>query len=82
MPRRLIDELNDLHASYVKAVTIAVADGDLAAAEAMVRAYDEDSFELVADWEDRGHTRPARRKPLDDSSLRRLLDSLTRSAAA
>jgi len=62
-------------------VTIAVADGDLAAAEAMVRAYDEDSFQLVADWEDQTHRMPARRKPLDDSSLRRLLQSLTAAAA-
>lgn len=55
---RLIDELNELHASYVEAVNAAVAADDLERAERLAAAYDDDALRLVAEREGKTHLLP------------------------
>jgi hypothetical protein len=79
---RLIDELNDLHASYVHAINVAVADDDLTRAERLAEEYDHDAIQLIAEREGKTHLLPIRRPEPADSPLRRLVRGLRRSAAA
>ena len=81
---RLIDELNDLHASYVDAVNTAVAQGDLELAQELAGRYDRDAIELMAEREGRQDLLPLFGLGAGprDTPLRRLVRRLsTRSAA-
>ena len=78
---RLIDELNDLHASYVEAVNAAVEDNDLQRAERLAAAYDEDALRLVAEREGKTHLLPLHRET-PDTPLRRFVARLRTSRAA
>ncbi len=44
---RLIDELDELHASYVHAINVAVGHDDHARAERLAESYDDDVVRLV-----------------------------------
>ena len=79
---RLIDELDTLHASYVRAINVAVADDDLARAERLAEEYDHDAIQLIAEREGKTHLLPIRRPQPADSSLRRLVRSLRAGRAA
>ncbi len=79
---RLIDELNDLHASYVAAVNAAVAADDLAEAERLAAAYDDEAVQLVAEREGLTHLLPIRRPDTPDTPLRRLVSRLRPTRAA
>lgn len=79
---RLIDELNDLHASYVDAINTAVARDDLAAAERLAAEYDDDAVTLVAEREGKTHLLPLRRGQVTDTPLRRLIARLRSTRAA
>lgn len=78
---RLIDELNELHATYVHAVNAAVAAGDLDRAEHLAAAYDDDAVRLVAEREGKTHLLPLVR-PVPETPLRRLVARLRVSRAA
>lgn len=72
---RLIDELNEMHASYVEAVNTAVAEDDLERAERLAAAYDDDALRLVAEREGKAHLLPLDRAT-PDTPLRRLVARL------
>ena len=55
---RLIDELDELYDSYVRAINAAVADDDLERAERLGAAYDADALQLVAEREGKTHLLP------------------------
>jgi hypothetical protein len=82
MSRTLLEELNELHASYVVAINQAVADGAVARAEELAVNYDADAIELIAEREGRTHLLPIRRSTRHDTALRRLVRRLTASTAA
>ncbi len=50
---RLIDELNELYAHYLREINSAVARDDLAAAELLAQAYEDDAVQLMAEREGR-----------------------------
>ena len=79
---RLIDELNDLHASYVDAINSAVARDDVAAAERLATEYDDAAVTLVAEREGKTHLLPLQRGPVIDTPLRRLVARLRLPRAA
>jgi hypothetical protein len=79
---RLIDELNELHASYVRAVNTAVESDDLERAERLAEAYDADAIQLIAEREGKTHLLPIRRAGQPDSPLRRLVTRLCVARAA
>lgn len=79
---RLIDELNELHASYVAAVNAAVAADDLVEAERLAAAYDDEAVQLVAEREGLTHLLPIRRPATPDTPLRRLVARLRPVRAA
>jgi hypothetical protein len=79
---RLIDELNELHASYVRAVNTAVESDDLERAERLAEAYDSDAIQLIAEREGKTHLLPIRRAGQPDSPLRRLVTRLRVARAA
>ena len=70
-PRRLIDELNDLHAEYVDRVNRAIAEDDEVLAYQLAEDYDTEAVQLVAEREGKTHLLPLRRRTLD-TPLRRL----------
>ena len=82
MSRTLLEELNELHASYVEAVNLAIAEDDPARAEELAAAYDDDAIQLVAEREGNTHLLPIRRPARYDTPLRRLVNRLNRSHAA
>jgi len=82
MTRTLIDELNDLHDAYAQAVNLAADSGDLAAAEELAKAYDEEAWQLVAEWEGKTHLLPRLRRPSYDTPLRRVVRRFRRPRAA
>lgn len=59
---RLIDELNELHASFVAGVNNAVEAGDLVRAVELARVYDDEATRLVAERENKTHLLPLRRR--------------------
>lgn len=79
---RLIDELNELHAAYVRAVNAAVENDDLAGAERLAEAYDADAITLIAEREGKTHLLPIRRPSAQDTPLRRLVARLRVARAA
>ena len=83
MTQRLYDELTELHAAYAAAINHALEDDDVAAAEQLAQAYDDDAWELVAKREGRTHQLKELRRPAYDTPLRRMvrwLDDYTRWA--
>ena len=87
---RLIDELDDLHASYVEAVNTAVAQGDLELADELAGRYDRDAIVLMAEREGRQDLLPlfglspdgGRLTAERDTPLRRLVARVTALRAA
>ncbi len=79
---RLIDELNDLHDTYVHAINAAVADGDHTGAERLAEAYDDDAIQLIAEREGKTHLLPIHRPETPDTPLRRLVARLRSARAA
>lgn len=82
MSRTLLEELNELHDSYVEAVNLAIADNHPARADELATAYDDDAIQLVAEREGKTHLLPIRRPAGYDTPLRRLVKRLNRSHAA
>lgn len=82
MARTLLEELNDLHASYVEAVNLAVAEDNLARAEELAAGYDSAAILMVAEREGKTHLLPIRRPVSQDSHLRRLIRRRTSASAA
>ena len=54
-PRRLIDELNDLHAEYVDQVNRAIAEDDEVRAYQLAEDYDTEAVQMVAEREGKCH---------------------------
>ncbi|MCF6378304.1 hypothetical protein L2K70_11885 [Nocardioides KLBMP 9356] len=79
---RLIDELNDLHDSYARAIEGAVARDDLDLAEQLAQSYEDDAIQLMAEREGLTHLLPLQRSTAPESSLRRLVRRLLPSHAA
>ena len=78
---RLIDELNELHSHYARAIDVAVARNDFAGADRLAQEYTSEAVVLVAQREGKTHLLPlvipARERP-----LRRLATRLKASRAA
>ncbi len=79
-PRRLIDELNELHAHYVDQVNRAIAEDDEVSAHQLAEDYDTDAIQLIAEREGKTHLLPLRRRGTPDSPLRRLARRVRRAA--
>ncbi len=62
MPRTLFQDVDALHDSFVAAVNLAVAEGDLRRAEALAHAYDDEAGALLAEREGKTHLLPLRRR--------------------
>lgn len=78
---RLVDELDDLHTSYVRMVNDAIADGDRTRAERLAEMYDDEAVRLVAEREGRTDLLPlVGRRPA--TRLRRLVARLRFTRAA
>lgn len=77
--RRLVDELDELHAHYAQAVNLALESGDTATAEELAAAYDDDAIRLVAEREGKTHLLPLLRRGAPDNRLRRLVARLRRA---
>jgi hypothetical protein len=80
--RSLVQELNDLHATYVTAVNEAVADDDLDRADRLAAEYDAEAVRLVAEREGRTDQLPLVRRRAADTPLRRLVRRLSAARAA
>jgi hypothetical protein len=78
----LVHELDDLHASYVEAINLAVAADDYARAEELAASYDAEAIQLIAEREGLTHLLPLQRRRTPDTRLRRLVRRLTSSRAA
>jgi hypothetical protein len=81
MNRTLIQDLDALHATYVVAVNEAVEADDLARAEALALAYEDDAIQLMAEREGLTHLLPLQRRRPADSRLRRIVRLLAPRAA-
>jgi hypothetical protein len=81
-PRSLVQDLNDLHASYVTAVNEAIADDDTARADRLAAEYDAEAIQLIAEREGKTHLLPINRPTEPDTPLRRLVRRLTAVRAA
>jgi hypothetical protein len=79
---RLIDELNVLHGSYVTAINGAVEQNDLARAEQLAHAYDEEAIALIATREGKTHLLPIDRPTTAETPLRRWVSRLRAGLAA
>jgi hypothetical protein len=77
--RRLVDELDELHAHYAQAVNLALESGDTRTAEELAAAYDDDAIRLVAEREGKTHLLPLLRRGTPDNRLRRLVARLRRA---
>ncbi len=82
MSPTMLSELNDLHASYVEAINVAVSEDDLGRAEELAASYDKDAVQLIAEWENKTHLLPIGRPAHLDTPLRRLVQRLTMVRAA
>ncbi len=69
----LVEELNRLHASYVRAIEIAVDADEIDFADELAALYDAEAFTLIAEREGRKHISVPQRS---DSTLRRLVREL------
>jgi hypothetical protein len=81
MNRTLIEELDALHTAYVVAVNEAIEADDLARAEALALAYEDDAIQLMAEREGLTHLLPLQRRRPADSRLRRIVRLLAPRAA-
>ena len=79
---RLIDELNELHDFYAAKIEVAVSSDDVAAAEQLAQAYEDDAIQLMAEREGLTHLLPLQRPVRHESSLHRLVRRLRPSRAA
>jgi hypothetical protein len=59
---RLIDDLNDLHARYVRAINSAVESDDQATVDELAAAYDAEATWMVAEREGKTHLLPLQRR--------------------
>lgn len=73
MARTLVQELNDMHATYVEAVNIAIGEDDFYRAEALASEYDDEAIQLIAEREGLTHLLPIKRPSSPDTPLRRLV---------
>jgi len=80
--RTLLEDLNDLHAAYVEAINMAVAEDDYAGAEQLAAEYDAEAIQLMAEREGKTHLLPLPRRTRLDTPLRRLVRLLTPDHAA
>ena len=62
MSTRLIDDLNDLHSRYVRAINSAVEAGDQATVEELAAGYDTEATWMVAEREGKTHLLPLPRR--------------------
>ncbi len=81
MTTTLIQDLDALHATYVSAVNEAVDADDLARAEELALAYEDEAIQLMAEREGKTHLLPLQRRRPADSRLRRIVRLLTPHAA-
>jgi hypothetical protein len=81
-PRSLVQDLNDLHASYVTAVNLAVADDDVDLADRLAADYDTEAVQMIAEREGRTDLLPLVRRGTPDTPLRRLVRRLGSGRAA
>lgn len=79
---RLIDELNELHDYYATKIEAAVGRDDVAIAEQLAQAYEDDAIVLMAEREGLTHLLPLQRAVAHESSLHRLVRRLRPSSAA
>lgn len=80
--RSLVQDLNDLHASYVTAINLAVAEDDIVRADRLAADYDRDAIQMIAEREGKTHLLPLQRRGEPDSTLRRLVRRLGAARAA
>lgn len=59
---RLIDDLNDLHTRYVRAINSAVESGDESAVQELAAGYDAEATWMVAAREGKTHLLPLKRR--------------------
>jgi hypothetical protein len=81
MTRPLIYDLDELHAGYVASVNAALIADDLARAEELAAAYEDDAIQLMAEREGLTHLLPLQRRRPADSGLRRFIALFTQRAA-
>ena len=79
---RLIDELNELHDYYASEINAAIGRDDVAAAESLAQAYEDDAVQRMAEREGLTHLLPLQPFGTRESSLRRLVRRLRTSRAA
>jgi len=80
--RSLVQDLNDLHASYVTAINLAVAEDDIVRADRLAADYDRDAIQMIAEREGKTHLLPLQRRGEPDNALRRLVRRLGATRAA
>jgi hypothetical protein len=79
---RLIDELNELHDYYAGEINAAIGRDDIASAESLAQAYEDDAVQRMAEREGLTHLLPLQPFGARESSLRRLVRRLRTSRAA
>lgn len=79
---RLIDELNQLHDHYRVQIEAAVAADDVALAERLAQAYEDDAVQLMAEREGLTSMLPLTPQARPASVLRRMVDRLRSRVAA
>ncbi|WP_193612168.1 hypothetical protein [Nocardioides lijunqiniae] len=62
MTTRLIDDLNELHARYVRAINSAVESDDQATVDELAAGYDAEATLMVAQREGKTHLLPLQRR--------------------
>ena len=81
--RSLVQDLNDLHASFVTGINIAVDNNDLELADRLAAEYDTEAIKMIAEREGRTHMLPlVRRGEITDTPLRRLVRKLSTARVA
>ena len=79
---RLIDELNELHDYYAAKIEAAIGRDDIASAESLAQAYEDDAVQRMAEREGLTHLLPLQPFGTRESSLRRLVRRLRTTRAA
>jgi hypothetical protein len=81
--RSLVQDLNDLHASFVTGINAAVDNNDLELADRLAAEYDTEAVKMIAEREGRTHMLPlVRRGESTDTPLRRLVRKLSSARVA
>ena len=81
--RSLVQDLNDLHASFVNGINVAVENNDLELADRLAAEYDTEAVRMIAEREGRTHMLPlVRRGENPDTPLRRLVRKLSTARVA